>query len=423
MPNLYMARQPILDASGRLYGFELLYRAHLSASSSDFTDGKQATASVLVNTLNLAGTEETLGAEYAFINVDRDFLLDDSIFSIPKEKFILEIIETVPVDETVLERIKMLKMEGFRFALDDVDLSDECLLNFGTLISLIDIVKLDLPHLDESRLEPFIARCRRGRIKLLAEKVETFAQYEHYKSLGCNYFQGYFFAKPDIIENKKLEPERFILLELIGQLQGELDIQKTVKIFEQNAALTFQLLRYINSAFFSLRRPVKSIRQAVLFLGQTQLRNWLLLLAYAHPDQEKKGYQDTLLYLTHTRAAMMQQFCRLLHQNLCDHEMLDKATFIGLLSLAEPLFDTSMDLILGALNLDEEIVASLTRYEGSAGHLLELVLAVEQDDRESVDALLAPFAVDTAALNEAIQQAYAAAGEHFSIISTAGEDE
>ncbi len=404
--SLYFARQPILDINGHTYAYELLYRSSLEQGFSPITDDREATAQVLVNSLNLIGLKNILGKALAFINIDATLLMDDMIFSIPKEKFVLEILETVIITEEVLARVKELKELGYSFALDDADCSREFIINFQPVFKYIDVLKLDITLVDEEKLPRFLTLFKQFNLKILAEKVETQEQFDRYKAFGCDLFQGFFFARPDIIENKRLDPEHVIILNLIQQLQQEDCINDVCHIFEQNVALTLQLLRFINSAAFSFRSSIKSIRQAIVLLGPNQLKSWVLLISYANPSIGAKGLQNPLLHLAQTRSNMMQTLTKAVYKNRCTSAFLDKAAFIGLLSLVEALFQTPIQDILEELNVDEDISQTLILHKGDFGTIFKLVCAVELFDTESVDNYLNELPITHEEFSTAVEHAY-----------------
>ncbi len=404
--SLYFARQPILDANGFIYAYELLYRTSFEQDFHPIDDDRAATAQVLVNTLNLMGLDNILGDALAFININEELLMDEVVFSIPKERFILEILETVTINDSIIERIKTLKEKGYRFALDDADCSKEYILNFQPIFEHIDVLKLDIGLLEKERLPQFLALFKKFDLKILAEKVETQDEFDTYKSLGCDYFQGFFFASPDIIENKRLDPEQVFILDMIRQVQTDYDIDVISRHFEQNVALTLQLLRFINSAAFSFRSSIKSIRQALMLLGPNQLNSWLLLISYAKPTTGAKGLKNPLLKLAQTRANMMQTLSRAVYKEQCDSVFLEKAAFIGLLSLVEALFQSPIQSILNELNVDDEIVQVLILHKGDLGKIYQLVCAVELFDSENVDNLLGTIDLNQEDLSLAIQEAY-----------------
>jgi len=404
--SIYFARQPILDVDGRIFAYELLYRSSLDQSFSPIEDDRSATAQVLVNALNLVKLKDIIGEALAFINIDKALLLDDMIFSIPQEQFVLEILETVIIDESIINRIKELKKMGYRFALDDADCSKEYILNFQSIFEYMDFLKLDIGLLEEDKLPQFLAIFKKFNLKVLAEKVETQEQFDKYKALGCNLFQGFFFAQPDIIENKRLDPEHLIILSIIRKLKDDYDIEEILHMFEQNVALTLQLLRFINSAAFSFRSSIKSIRQAIMLLGPNQLRSWLLLISYANPHNGQKGIDNPLLHLAQTRANMMQTLCKVIYKENCDTTTLEQAAFIGLLSLVQALFQTPIQDILHELNVDQELIDTLILYKGDLGTVYKLVLAIELFDTESIENFIDILPITHDEFSVAVQESY-----------------
>jgi len=404
--SLYFARQPILDVNGQTYAYELLFRSSSSQGFSPINDDREATAQVLVNTLNCVDLKSIIGDAYAFINIDESLLLDDMVFSIPKEQFVLEILETVVISDKIIDRVIELKELGYRFALDDIDCSKEYIKNFQPIFKYIDILKLDITLMDEEALPRYLALFKQFDLKILAEKVETQEEFDRYKALGCDLFQGFFFAKPDIIKNKRLDPEQILILNLISQLQTQEDIDNICHSFEQNVALTLQLLRFINSASFSFRSSIKSIRQAVMLIGPNQLKSWLLLISYANPSRGPKGLENPLLHLAQTRSNMMQTLTQVFYKQRCNGVLLDKAAFIGLLSLVEALFQTPIETILHELNIDEEITRTLVEHEGSFGSIFQLICAVERFDTDAVDTYLAELSLSHEEFSKAVEDAY-----------------
>jgi c-di-GMP phosphodiesterase len=404
--SLYFARQPILDLQGNTYAYELLYRSSFEHDFHPIADDRGATAQVLVNTLNLTGLNNILGHAFAFINIDKELLMDEMIFSIPSDKFVLEILETVTITQPLIDRIIELKDKGYRFALDDADCSKEYILNFQPIFEHIDILKLDITLLKEERLPQFLQLFKKFDLKILAEKVETQEEYEKYKAYGCDYFQGYYFARPDIIENKRLDPEHIVILQMIRQMQIDYSIDEISRTFEQNVALTLQLLRFINSAAFSFHSSIKSIRQAIMLLGPNQLKSWLLLISYAKPISGAQGLENPLLKLAQTRSNMMQTLCKAVFKQNCDSVLLEKSAFIGLLSLVEALFQSPIQTILKELNVDEEIVQTLILHKGDLGSIYQLVCAVEIFDTQNVDNILNTLSLNRGEFSTAIQDAY-----------------
>ena len=404
--SLFFARQPILDINGQTYAYELLYRNSPKQGFAPIEDDRSATAQVLVNTLNFVNLESIIGKAFAFVNIDETILLDDMVFSIPQEQFVLELLETIIVTEEVIERVKLLNEMGYRFALDDIDCSKEYITNFQPLFQYVGILKLDITLVDEEMLPRYLTLFKQFNLKVLAEKVETQEEFDKYKAYGCDLFQGFFFARPDIIENKRLDPEQILILNLINQLQNEEEIDDICLGFEQNVALTLQLLRFINSAAFSFRSSIKTIRQAVMLIGPNQLKSWLLLISYANPSTGPKGMENPLLHLAQTRSNMMQTITQATYKEKCNGVLLDKAAFIGLLSLVEALFQTPVKDILHELNVDDEIMHTLVDKEGVFGTIYKLICAVELFDTDSVDTFLSELELSHEDFSKAVEDAY-----------------
>jgi len=404
--SLFFARQPILDVHGQTYAYELLYRSSLNQGFSPIENDRCATAQVLVNTLNFVDLKSIIGSAFAFVNIDESILLDEMVLSIPKEQFVLEILETVVITDEIINRVKELRELGYRFALDDIDCSKEYITNFQPLFKYVDILKLDITLMNEEILPRYLTLFKQFELKVLAEKVETQEEFDKYKALGCDLFQGFFFAHPDIIENKRLDPEQILILGLIQKLQNGEEIDAICHIFEQNVALTLQLLRFINSAAFSFRTSIKSIRQAVILLGPQQLKSWLLLISYANPSTGQKGFSNPLLHLAQTRANMMQTLSQVYYKEKSNGVLLDKAAFIGLLSLVEALFNSPIESILHELNVDDEIAETLVNRTGVFGQIFELILAVECFDTDKVDELLGSLSLSHKEFSKAVEDAY-----------------
>jgi len=222
--DIYIAKQPIVDANNKIFAYELLFRAL-------DTDGKikplvddevVATSKVLVNALNHFGVNSLVGDSLAFVNISKEFLLDDMIFSIPKDRFVLEILEHTQVDEDVINRIKELKDRGYKIALDDVVFTDECMEEFTPIFKYLDFMKIDIPFIEESTLEKYFAIINQYDFQILAEKVETKEVFELYKSHGCTLFQGYFFAKPDIVVKEVIDTKYTKVFHLIEPLANSI---------------------------------------------------------------------------------------------------------------------------------------------------------------------------------------------------------
>ena len=216
--EFFLARQPILDRNQSLVAYELLFR-NAASGPARFTSDLSATASVIAHTSQL-GMEKVVGESLGYINVDAAVLMSDIFQFLPREKVVLEIVETVKVTPEIFDRVAQLVKAGFRFALDDVITDGE---DVRKLLPLVEIVKFDLRDMPLSALLKLTAQFKAAGKKLLAEKVETPDQFKTCLDLGFDYFQGYYFAKPLILSGKKLSPSQLAIMHLMNQVRSDAD--------------------------------------------------------------------------------------------------------------------------------------------------------------------------------------------------------
>ncbi len=400
-----IARQPILDRKEHIYAYELLFRdmfqSDAQSAESFIIDNQLATARVVVNALNQFGISNLVGDKFVFLNADASFILSDSILNIPAKHFIIEILEHVTVTKELLERLTYLKSMGYRFALDDATFDEAFFENFEPLFELVDIVKLDIVLIKPDAFERIRPVTARYGFELLAEKVETKDDFETYKALGCRYFQGYFFAKPEIKEQATLDTRSSTIVRLITLLDRDMPTQSIVSEFEMEPEISLQLIRYLNSAAIALRSTIKSIQHALVLLGKTPLRNWLLLISFSGEDSD---YEHAPLFeLALTRSLMMG---KLAQTKSNDKNFISQASFVGLLSLVDNIFQIPLEEVTRQLNVDREISAALLNREGFFGKTLELVIAMEVEADESITTLCEDLKISADQLQEITISAY-----------------
>ncbi len=361
----FVGRQPILDRQGNIHAYELLFReGHINAAG--VIDGTQASASVLHNTLMEIGLEEIVGTKLSFINFNRDLLLSNIPEILPANKVVIEILEDVEIDVHLIEAIQQLKKKGFTIALDDFEYDSKWI----PLLDLADIVKIDVLAFSPEKIREHIKLLRPYAVKLIAEKVETQADYDQLYEAGFDYFQGYFFAKPAVVSGKQLASNELALLQLISKLQDpQTEIEEIEKLLEQDVSLSYKLLRFINSAAFGLSEKINSIQRAIIFFGLNQLRNWASLIAMA----SGKKHSSELL----RTAAVRAKFCESLAQ-ASGSKMINQYFMVGLFSVLDALLDQPMEDIVAQLPLDDDIIAALIDYSGELGAALKCALACEQ---------------------------------------------
>lgn len=374
MDNIYIARQPIYDAKLKVIAYELLFRSGETTNSAKFLDGDNATTNVIVNSITEIGMDQLVGPHRAFINLTHNHILQMSEQPLPelKGRLVLEILEDIEAEDTIIEAVTKLSKDGFTIALDDFVYSE----SLQPLVDLSDIIKIDLMALNDSELETHVKQLSNGKRKLLAEKIETQEEFERCKELGFDYYQGYFFSRPHIIKGKRLPANKVAILNLLAKLQDdESSNEELAEIISHDVTMSVRVLRYINSAHFGFAKEVDSIQHAILMLGRTTIRNLATLVSMA--QIENKPHE--LLIISMIRSKMAENIALKVKANK------DVCFTIGLFSIIDTLMDQDMEVIIEGLPLTESIRSALIRYEGELGKILHCVLAYEDGDWDNAN--------------------------------------
>lgn len=369
--NYLIGRQPILDRNEEVVAFELLFRSPASRDSASVLSASHATASVIVTTLSGFGLEQILGGHRGFINMELDLLMSDSIAILPRDRVVLELLETLQVTPQLVERCRFLKEEGFTLALDDHEFDPV----YNELYDIVEIVKVDLFQSPVERLEAMVERFSPYPVKLLAEKVETRDEYLRCRDMGFEYFQGYYFAKPSLMEKKRFDDAGAHLLKLMRLLMEDADIGDIEHAFRQSPGLTYKLLLLVNSVLLGMRVKIQNVRHAVSTLGRQQLRRWVQLCLFASGDTV--GLENPLVDMAAVRAAFMEHLAAQLPQLRGREDAADQAFMTGILSLLETIYSISIDEVIASLNLSDEVRDALAERSGVLGELLRLAELVE----------------------------------------------
>lgn len=369
--EFFLARQPILNRQQALFAYELLFRS-AADGPANVTDDVLATASVIAHASEL-GLDNVIGASRAFINVDAAVLRSDFFKFLPKEKVVLEILETVEVTDDIVDRVAHLSQAGYVFALDDV-VGETA--NIRKLLPHVRIVKIDINALQPESLPALSARLRAQGKSLLAEKVESVEQAQRCLDLGFEYFQGYYFARPLVLTGKKLSPSQVTIMRLMAQITDNADYAMIERSIKQDAALGLSLLRLVNAVGPGTTvRRIDSIGQALAMLGKRQLHRWLQILLYA--ESGKSGHAASpLLNMATTRGRLLELMARKIGSG--DRNVADIAFTVGTMSLMDALFDVPMAKILDQAHVADEVRDALLARRGFYGDMLNLVESVEQ---------------------------------------------
>jgi c-di-GMP phosphodiesterase len=374
MQPFFVARQPIYNPSLEVEGYELLFRGG-QTDSANFADANQATSAVIAGSVVDIGLDRLVGDRLAFINVPRAFLDGDLPLPPIPDRVVLELLEDLEPDESVVAAVEGLKAQGFRIALDDFEFRSE----YRPLLALADFVKIDVIALGIDDIAAHVAALKPLGVQLIAEKVETHEVLARCRELGFHYFQGFFFCRPELVEGRRLAPDRLPMVQLLGRLQDpEVHVDELENLIACNAALAYQLLKYLNSAHCGLRGQVSSIRQAVIMAGLNRIRGLATLLLTAMMGS---GKPDELI----TTALIRGRMCELLGRGQRGHSA-DPYFTVGLLSVLDALLDRPMEQALEGLPLNIATYDALCHGSGPLGSVLSTVIDHERGYVNRADA-------------------------------------
>jgi len=371
-----------------------LYRNKVS-DQAEIVDGNRATSDVIISALMDIGLENIVGNKLAFINMARSFLVGELPLPLMKEQIVLEVLENEVPDEQLISGLENLAHSGYPVALNDFIYTSK----FNRLLEIAQYVKLDVSILSSTDLETHVALLRKHNVKLLAERVESQETFEQCKELGFDYFQGFFFCKPQVVIGKRVEGDRMIVLKLISELQNpSVSMDELENLIGRDATLAYHLLRYMNSAFYALRIKIESIKHALSLLGTDEVRKWASLMLMLRLSNQKPKE----LMLTGMMRAKMAE---ILGSSVANANA-DQYFSVGLFSVLDALLDMSLQEVLDTLPLTEEMSSALSSHSGTMGEVLRNIKYYEQGDWDELMTL-----IDHSAYQKAYLQAIKWASE------------
>jgi len=381
MADIYIGRQPIYDRALAVVAYELLYRDS-EDNRANITDIDVASADMIFTALVEFGLDRLVGEHRAYMNLSPNLLVSGKPLALPPEKVALEVLETTKVDDQVIAAVQELADHGFTIALDDFFYSDD----WKPLVDRAHVIKVDVLTLSDDQVRAEVEALKGYRGKLLAEKVETQDRFDLCKGLGFDLFQGYFFCSPRVIRGNRLPTNRLPIIRLLAALnKSEATMEELEGLISQDVALSYRLLKYINSAFFGLSHDIESIRHALVLLGVRSVRRWATLISMAAATDKPHELMVTAM----VRAKM----CELLGGAL-GAAAPDTYFTVGLFSVLDALMDAPMEKTLEALPLSAEVEAALLERQGPMGEVLDCVVAYERADWGRLAALdLPPAAI------------------------------
>ncbi len=378
MDNVYLGRQPIVDGHSAICAYEILYRDKNKQSSQE--SDRYASASVINSILNVFGTRAFLGDYKALIKIDHKFLMHDIIFTIPKGFFIFSLFSNIEMTERVVERIQQLHEKGYLLCINEMNLDD--LHKYAPVFKELSYVKVDFENGISENAEQQIEILKSHRIKVIATKIETTHEYELAKKVGCDWFEGYFFAEPKIVENAVYEPSQTHILKLYNLLLQDVNIDEITKEFENNHEVTVKLLQFINSGAFHFRQRLSSIHHILVLVGRVPLAQWLMLMIYSK-SVSKNDSKSPLMLMVKNRTELMQNILKAVDPK-AGSNMIGEAYFVGVLSLINTIFSVKLEKILEDMNVSEEVKNAILYDEGILGEIFSLVRDIEAFDTSAI---------------------------------------
>jgi len=399
--SIFIGRQPIFDRSGNIYAYELLYR---NSEQNFFPDinPEQATISLLVNTFLSVGIDQVTSGVRSFINFSGELLAQDLFMSLDPDQVVIEILEDVEITPALLHRLRMFKEAGFTLALDDFILQDQYLM-YSQLFELVDIVKVDFMLtniVQRNRVATFLRKY--PKLILLAEKVETEADYQLALRSGYHLFQGYFFAKPEIIKSADIPPNTLVHLQIIDYFRKDTQsIDQLCHLIMRDVSISYKLLRFINSLAFDIPRQISSIKQAIMLIGLNGTKKWLqVLMLHDLGVEQQDGRVKVLVELSLRRARACEQLAKYKIKPNKDEYFLT-----GMFSLIDAVMRRKWEDVLPLLSLSDVIIDTLNGKETEISSYLQLVKAVECFDWETVERLSVELSIPKKVLSEIYLQA------------------
>jgi c-di-GMP-related signal transduction protein len=369
MPDSFFARQPILDGTKSVFGYELLFRNSLQNSYTSL-NGEHATLDILSNAIFHTSFERMVGGKFGFVNFTRELLLSDVVHLFSPEHIIIEVLEDVVPDDAIVAACRKLKESNYRIALDDFVAGD---LN-NPLIPLADFIKVDFLQAKGPDRRLIAGRLLPLNINLLAEKVETDGDYRDGLELGYRLFQGYFFSKPLVQSGRRLESSQVSCVRLLQSVfKDQCDYSELNEIVSGDMSLSYRMLKLANSPYFGFRIEITSILHAITLMGCSGMKRFVSLIAIGTSSSNKP---TELAIACLVRARMGEEIAPLI--GFADRA---SALFLtGLFSLLDALLDCSMKEALAELPIEQEIKAALLGDGNILRNALDAITAYERGD-------------------------------------------
>ena len=390
-----IGRQPIFDRQNEVRAYELLFRPE-PGESFPFDD-QIATAQVLNNALMNEELSTLVGRAKAFINFPAAFFMQEDVTPpFGPRQLVIEVLERVPVTPTVVNNLKALKDQGYTLALDDFVFKRE----FIPFLELADLIKLDVLNLAPEKVPLLADKIRQiTPAELLAEKVETHDMHQVCLDAGFHYFQGYFYAKPEVIETKEISVSQQALLQLLARLNDpNIQLEEIEEIITQDPGLTVKLFKLAKSFSLDGKTEYTSLIDVLQFYGIQRVRSWATILSLSslkntHPDVVRLALIRALFFEKLAKKKGLPQP--------------DEYYLAGLFSNLDALLGLALPLALEPLPLPEQIKQGIIEHSGTVGQFLSWSEKIERNAAHDLPPVIGKL------YEEALREANALIGHAF----------
>lgn len=394
MGNSYIGRQPIVNERGSLVAYDLFH--------SGQGDNTYATETLINDLQSSFGMDRILGKRLGFIRADYSFIFHELLNLLPKERIIYALMEEIPVDDALSLQLKKLVGQGYRFALNDFSYTAESRAKFSPIFPYLEFVKIDIARSRRIKRED-VEQLQKQGLVVVGSKIESHDIHAECIAKEFSYFQGYFISKPRILENPSFSLDQAAVIQLWNMLQREAEIDELVNAFEKNHMVSLKLIRFINSAVFSLPNPVSSIRHILTLMGREPLSRWIMLLMFSEAQQSDQN-RIPLMLMVVNRTELMVKLLELIIPSPSKQQSAT-AYFVGMLSLIHLLFHIPHREALKKLNVAPEIERALFEGDGFYGELLTMVRSIEILDVEAMEGFLTLHKLEYSSLEPIIVSA------------------
>jgi EAL and modified HD-GYP domain-containing signal transduction protein len=367
--DVFVARQPIFDRTQKVFAYQLLFRTGFDNLYFDL-HGDEASSRVISDSFLLIGLDKLTCGKKAIINFTPNLILQQIAAGLPKQHLIISLLEDVTPDQRIIDACKNLKRNGYSFIFSDFVLQDR----YAALQSIPDIIRINFNTLATPERKMMVQKFITRNVKILVEEIGTSWDYQEALAMGCSYFQGIFFSKPEILTGKDIPGYKLNYLRMLQEVnKEEIDFDSIENIVKQDVSLTFKLLKYINSAAFGLKTQIQSIKQALMLLGLREIKKLLSLISLTGIGRDKPA---ELLTLCITRAKL----CELLAARISLKQRASDLFLMGMFSLIDVLMDRPLPDIINDLPISPDIKTALLGGQNLFRDVLETVVAYEKGD-------------------------------------------